>query len=212
MQLIRSLDLASSQWWHKVHELAGNSSNKSLNSKCLIINDKCIGIQEIVEGLSDHFLAVQGAPENSSMATTQAFPRNFEVAEWEVHTLLIQVKSARATHSKDFPRWVSHENAIFLARPMTNIINTIFKTQKFPNCWEHAEIRPILKCKVPNQLKDFRPISLLFQLSKVAEKCIYRTLKKQLDKKLFSNQYGFTPGVEPTDALADCYKHCSYPR
>lgn len=40
---------------------------RSLNVKFLIINDKCIGIQDFVDGLSDHFLAGQGMPDNSSL-------------------------------------------------------------------------------------------------------------------------------------------------
>ena len=53
---------------------------------------------------------------------------------------------------------------------LTNIINTSFELNQFPERWKKALITPIPKCDVPLQESDFRPISLLPTFSKILEK------------------------------------------
>ena len=82
-----------------------------------------------------------------------------------------------------------------------NIVSSILHQQKFPTLWKMAEVRPIAKCSNPTQLGDYRPISLLYHLSKVAEKVINNILRQEISGKLNVNQYAYTAGRSTTDAL-----------
>ncbi|GFV61754.1 RNA-directed DNA polymerase from mobile element jockey [Trichonephila clavipes] len=79
---------------------------------------------------------------------------------------------------------------------ITNIISNIFLTGHFPDSWKHASVIPILKPGKPRSAADnYRPISLLPVLSKLAERLILSRLDNHLitNKILISQQHGFRP-------------------
>ena len=55
---------------------------------------------------------------------------------------------------------------------VTHIVNTCITRSTFPEIWKLAFVVPINKIKNPNQLTDFRPISILPCLSKILEKIL----------------------------------------
>ena len=57
-----------------------------------------------------------------------------------------------------------------IAPVITHIINCSFQYRWFPDRWKHAIIKPIPKNEDPISASDFRPISLLPAISKIAEK------------------------------------------
>ena len=59
---------------------------------------------------------------------------------------------------------------------LTDIINTSFATNTFPERWKKAIIKPIPKVSVPLSASDYRPISLLPALSKIIEKLVNRQI------------------------------------
>ena len=114
---------------------------------------------------------------------------------------LTQINTRKATTSDDYPSWVTKEFAEFLCEPLTDIINTMFKQQKYPDVWKYAEVIPVPKLKSPSQCKEFRPISLLFHCGKVAEKLFAKEYKKSVLPKISSAQYAYQPGLGTTDAI-----------
>lgn len=77
---------------------------------------------------------------------------------------------------------------------ITQIINAAFKLQYVPRLWKIAEVIMIQKPgQQPEELKSYRPISLLPVLSKLFEKLLYKRLTPViLDKKLIpDHQFGF---------------------
>ena len=114
---------------------------------------------------------------------------------------LTRINTRKATTSDDYPSWVTKEFAEFLCEPLTDIINTMFKQQKYPDVWKYAEVIPVPKLKSPSQCKEFRPISLLFHCGKVAEKLFAKEYKKSVLPKISSAQYAYQPGLGTTDAI-----------
>ena len=72
----------------------------------------------------------------------------------------------------------------------------------FPNI---TKVLPLYKKGDKNKCKNYRPISLLPQLSKILEKIIKLKLSSFIDKhKLLSKcQYGFRENMSASDALSD---------
>jgi hypothetical protein len=85
---------------------------------------------------------------------------------------------------------------------MQDIVNTMLNTCTYPLYWKQSQIRPIPKTKCPSKLSDFRPISLLFHLGKVAEDIILKKMSSVL-QGIQPTQYAFRKGmgVGTTDAL-----------
>jgi len=80
-----------------------------------------------------------------------------------------------------------------IIQPVTIIVNQMFNTAIFPDKLKHAKVIPIYKKEEDYLIKNYRPVSLLPSLSKVAERVMHNQLHNHFDKlKLYYNsQYGF---------------------
>ena len=65
----------------------------------------------------------------------------------------------------------------------------------FPNDCKQAKLKPLLKKGSKDEPKNYRPISLLPQISKVIEKIVHKQILEYLDKNkiLYRYQSGFRP-------------------
>ena len=90
-------------------------------------------------------------------------------------------------------------------RKLTDITNAIIQHSHYPKRFKKAIITPILKPnKTKTQPENYRPISLLSNISKTIEKVLHKRLtlmqhKKNIEKKC---QFGFKPGHNTTLQLA----------
>lgn len=74
------------------------------------------------------------------------------------------------------------------------IINAVFKFQHWPSCWKTAVVTPIPKAgKVTTSPGNYRPISLLSNLSKLTEKILLGKIKQVMknNKIRDDHQFGF---------------------
>ena len=65
-----------------------------------------------------------------------------------------------------------------LSEPVTLIINDIFMSGKFPSLWKKAEDLSVAKNNNLDTFKDYRPISLLYHLRKIAERFISHKIQE----------------------------------
>ncbi len=83
------------------------------------------------------------------------------------------------------------------------IINTSFVTGVFPNAWKHASVIPLFKKGDKANVNNYRPISLLPILSKIAEKIVSQQLLHFLshNNSFSRTQHGFRPKLCTESAL-----------
>ena len=74
-----------------------------------------------------------------------------------------------------------------------NLFNDSLKLGIFPERMKVAEIAPLHKFKDTDIVDNYRPISLLFTVSKVLEKIVYKRVYKFLNDtgQIYDGQYGF---------------------
>ncbi|KAJ1108454.1 hypothetical protein NDU88_005830 [Pleurodeles waltl] len=103
------------------------------------------------------------------------------------------------------PHHVFNKADATIAPKLRKIINLSFNTATFPDSWKHAEIQPLLKKPKadPNDLKNFRPISLLPFPAKVIEKIVNAQLAHFLEDNsiLDPSQSGFRRNHSTETAL-----------
>lgn len=78
------------------------------------------------------------------------------------------------------------------------------KAGQYPNGWKVAEAKPLPglpKCNNPTTTKEYRPISFLFHLGKLAEDVLLDSLKPSITPLLKKNQDAYISGLGTTDAL-----------
>ena len=90
-----------------------------------------------------------------------------------------------------------------LTQPMQLIINKIIKTSLFPNSWKKSDVIPLFKKGDKGDVGNYRPISLLPCLSKIAEKVIVKQINSYFEfNNLFpKTQYGFRTKKSTEHAL-----------
>lgn len=90
-----------------------------------------------------------------------------------------------------------------LSEPLVHLINSIFYSGVFPEQLKNSTVVPVYKDKMRDDCNNYRPISIISNIAKIAEKCIKSRLLSFLDKhKILNNQqFGFIQNKSTTDAI-----------
>ena len=70
---------------------------------------------------------------------------------------------------------------------------TISSKSTYPTMWKRSEMCPINKNSDKQSVISYRPISLLFSVSKVLERLIFDKITTHTFKQLHQNDCGFQP-------------------
>ena len=109
----------------------------------------------------------------------------------------------KATGADNIPALFIKKLSCFFVEPITRLINMSFIQCSVPTLWKRAQVTPIQKKKGDLSLNNFRPISVLPVISKIAEKVIHQQLLHFLESSglLCNAQSGFRPGHSTQDLL-----------
>ncbi|MCP3666297.1 MAG: hypothetical protein GY696_27985, partial [Gammaproteobacteria bacterium] len=134
------------------------------------------------------------------------------IADWwceehEVHAEIQKIKTDTAIGLDGISAKTLKSCAEQIVGPMSYILNRCLYEGEFPNPWKLAKITPIEKVPGTDQVSNFRPISVLPVLSKVAESWMKRILSPFLFERPDWNQFAFSSGraVEVAIALLQFY-------
>ena len=95
------------------------------------------------------------------------------------------------------------ESYQYFIEPLLHCLNLSFKNGEFPKELKVAKVVPIYKSGESQQIKNYRPVSVLSVFSKLFEKIMHNRLAKFLDKNnvLYNYQFGFRKGYSTSLAL-----------
>lgn len=90
-----------------------------------------------------------------------------------------------------------------IAKPLAYLINLSLGTGVFPQCMKLSIVRPLYKNKDHKVMSNYRPISLLSNISKITEKIVKKQLVSYLESNniLSERQFGFRKGMSTHDAI-----------
>lgn len=90
-----------------------------------------------------------------------------------------------------------------ISKPLSHIINLSFSSGCFPSLLKISKVIPVFKKGSPQDVSNYRPISLLSNIEKIIEKLMYSRIIKFLNcnNVLFSRQFGFRQGHSTSHAL-----------
>ena len=106
------------------------------------------------------------------------------------------IKSCKPNHSKDCDNinmYVLSKVTDQIVKPLVHIFNLSFSSGIFPSEMKTAKVIPLFKSGNRSNFSNYRPISLLSQLSKILEKLFNLRLEQFfISNEILSNcQYGF---------------------
>ena len=124
-----------------------------------------------------------------------------EVDQKEIEKEILNMDVNKASQSSDIPTKIVKENVdIFGNFVCTSFKNTI-KSSCFYENLKYADVTPLYKnCK--KDVKDnYRPVSILPNLSKIFEKCMFKQITQFFDKIFSKYQCGFRKGFSTQQCL-----------
>ena len=99
----------------------------------------------------------------------------------EVREHIGKLDNSKSMQSCDIPTKVIKENSEIFARYITAAFNDAISSSIFPKSLKFADIKPIFKKNSRTDKENYRPISILPNLSKVFEKILFRQMTRFLD-------------------------------
>ena len=131
-----------------------------------------------------------------------AFPFSFkEVTLNEIINKIKSLDQSRATQSNDIPTKVIIENYDIFATFITESFNIMIENSVFLVSIKQAAMKPIYKKDSRNEKENYRPVSIVPNLSKIYERSLYIQINKYFDPILSKCQFGFRKGYSAQQCL-----------
>lgn len=139
---------------------------------------------------------------------SQMLPNSMYVNETtaeEVTTCIRNLKNGSSHQESDLPIFIWKNVADIIAEPLSKIINKSFTTGIYPDELKICKIIPVYKKGDKDNIKNYRPISILPIMSKVFEKILLSRMLSFMNKlNIFpSSQYGFRKRHSTKEAILD---------
>ena len=131
----------------------------------------------------------------SDMKCKNTILSNFSISKTYLNQIITELDITKSRGPDGLPLIFFQRTA----REMTTILHCVFKNikrvRKIPNKWKVAAVSANYK-KGDKRLKEnYRPVSLLNNMSKLLEKCMYPALYDHFIKLLTKSQHGFVKNL-----------------
>ena len=124
------------------------------------------------------------------------------VTKNQISNLINLLNDKKAVQSTDIPTKLIKEFCDFISEFIYKSINHSITEGNFIADFKVAEVRPLYKNNGRADKSSYRPISILTNVSKIYERCLYSQLYDYYDKNIFSKyQCGFRKGFSTQHAL-----------
>ena len=152
---------------------------------------------------NDYFYSVftQSSPDYLPPSDTATVPINITISEEDVYNALINLDTTKATGPDNIPPIVLSKCASVLCQPLCYLFSLTLKYGYLPTDWKIHKIIPIFKSGDPTLVKNYRPISLLSNTSKVLERIIYDKIIDHISCQIKPAQFGFMQNCSTTQQL-----------
>ena len=146
-----------------------------------------VTLNDILENLIFH-------PSIDKIRKTYESDKKFsfqQVTEEHVRQVILSIDGSKATLVGDIPADMLKVTLDIHLSLITKIINLSFENGCFPDDLKLAEVSPIFKKNDDLDKENYRPVSVLFNVSKVFERIIYSQIDAFMQDKLSNLLTGF---------------------
>ena len=92
----------------------------------------------------------------------------------EIYNVIQNLNKSNSTGPDGISSKILQLSVSFVSSPLTYIINKSFELGSFPSAFKIAKVIPIHKKGNADSIENYRPISLLNNMSKIFEKVMYK--------------------------------------
>ncbi|MBM3206904.1 MAG: reverse transcriptase family protein, partial [Candidatus Staskawiczbacteria bacterium] len=128
-----------------------------------------------------------------------------DVEESEVKAIILDCSSKKSEDLHEISMMTVKQVADVIAKPLAHIFNLSFRSGKFPDNLKIAKVIPLYKGGEDYLLTNYRPISILPQISKILEKLFFKRLESFVAKNnlITDSQFGFRTGRSTSMAIIE---------
>ena len=112
----------------------------------------------------------------------------------EILSDILMLETSKACLDTDIPTKIVKGNADIFTNIRASNFNDSIEKFNFPSILKYATITPVFKKGDRNSKDNYRPVSILPNISKIFERCIFRQLSNYMDQFLSKFQCGFRKG------------------
>ena len=210
--------------WDGIRNLINVSKKKNTSpSKIIYKNETYTSNFDMAESLNDFFIHVGSSIETKIPNSNKTFSYYLENANnksiflrpcdnMEVLLIVNGMNSSKSCGPNSIPTNLLIEFSHELINPLVSIINMSLKEGVFPNLNKVAVVCPIHKKDAMDKCANYRPISLLSNLSKIFERIMYARLEDFLKDSeiLYEYQFGFRKQHSTNHALLSIIEKIRY--
>ena len=177
-------------------QILNMSNNQSLVTQTRSLEENAIS--GIIERYKDHPSINLIKSKNSCLANTFSFtPVSIEEVKRSIESLDPKI----AAQEKDVHTNILTQNLDFFTFYVHKDINASISALRFPNGLKEADIIPVCKKKSKLSKEKYRPISILLNISKVYERCLYDQMSKYFEIRFSKFQCDFRKGYSAQHCL-----------
>ena len=127
--------------------------------------------------------------------------------EQEVHDYIKTIDIKKATGPDGISPRLLKIADLAIVPSLTKLINCSLMNKKVPELWKKANVIPLHKKNIKEDVNNYRPVSILSTVSKIIEKVIFKKVYNFLhtNRLLTDNQSGFRPKDSTINQLAYLY-------
>ena len=201
--------------WDGIRKIVNINKKRNVTpSQIIYKNEVKTTNLNMAESLNDFYVNVGNMIENKiprcdkkfSTYLIDANPSNIflkPVDSDEIINLVKQISISKSCGPNSIPTNILRNNIHILSAPLEIIINNSFAEGVFPNFLKIADVCPIYKKGDLSKCENYRPISLLSNLSKIFERAMHTRIYDFLDKSevFYELQFGFRKKYSTNHAL-----------
>ena len=201
--------------WDGIRNIINISKGKSTNFRKLVSNGKVIkGNREMANAMNTFFTNIGTSVEAKVPTTDKRFSsylkhRNDnsivlrECDATEIASIIKEMKSSKSCGPFSIPTGILKTFSSILINPIVFLMNKSLEDGIFPDFMKIASVCPIFKKNDKTRCENYRPISLLSNLSKIFERVMYVRVANFLEKydTFYKLQFGFRKRYSTNHAL-----------
>ena len=195
----------SAKTWKILNKLIGKSNNKNevtsfFNIDGTLTNDRTIISNGFCEFFSNIGPTLASKIPDANVPFSAFLKDNYNGTIFlapsdpeEIYKILLNLRPKKSCGIDGISNDLIKKLAYELKLPLSIAINKSLLAGNVPDILKIAKIVPIFKAKDKQSLTNYRPISLLPNISKILEKVVHKRIYNFLTSKniLYNSQYGF---------------------
>lgn len=189
------------------------SKYKNPHEISIVQNDRVVQEEQVPNVFAEHFSSVYNT--HAVVQDHESSGENVPILEppvilvADVIKAVKELKSSPVSGSDNVPAFILKGCIHALAPVLCKLFNLCLSQGKFPSVWKTSIVIPVPKNSNISNVKNYRPISLLPNFSKVFEKIIVNHISFHIKPLISPHQHGFLKGRSTSSNLVSFLEYAA---